>query len=175
MAGFLPAIGISISFCPAAALRAFLADFFAASVVAAVPPPMLFRSASIRSTTFSPRGRAFAVMGLGINPDRRREADDDNDPPALRYKDARHLATTRLGPYAERHLGWSRLSVLNRLGDTADTLGGQLADANRAARAAFTKGNPEVFKETAERAEKLSNIFLSLFARNTRLNLTYRA
>jgi putative ATP-dependent endonuclease of the OLD family len=87
------------------------------------------------------------------------EADGDNDPPALRYKDARHLATTRLGPYAERHLGWSRLSVLNRLGDTADSLGGQLADANRAARAAFTKGNPEVFKETAERAEKLSKHF----------------
>jgi putative ATP-dependent endonuclease of OLD family len=87
------------------------------------------------------------------------EVDRDNDPPALKYKDARHLATTRLGPYAERHLGWSRLSVLNRLGDTADSLGGQLADANRAARAAFTKGNPEVFKETAERAEKLSKHF----------------
>ena len=27
-------------------------------------PPMLLRSASIRSTTFSPRGRSFAVMGL---------------------------------------------------------------------------------------------------------------
>jgi putative ATP-dependent endonuclease of the OLD family len=78
-------------------------------------------------------------------------ADGDSDPPALRYKDARDLATTRLGPYAERHLGWSR--------DTADSLGGQLADANRAARAAFTKGNPEVFKETAERAEKLSKHF----------------
>jgi len=32
LAGFLPAIGISISFCPAAALRAFLAGFFGASV-----------------------------------------------------------------------------------------------------------------------------------------------
>jgi putative ATP-dependent endonuclease of the OLD family len=87
------------------------------------------------------------------------EADGDNDPPTLRYKDAQHLATTRLGPYADRHLGWSRLSVLNRLGDTTASLGGQLADANRAARAAFTKGNPEVFKETAERAETLSKHF----------------
>jgi putative ATP-dependent endonuclease of OLD family len=50
------------------------------------------------------------------------EADHNSDPPELRYKDARHLATTRLGTYAERHLGWSRLSVLNRLGDTAATL-----------------------------------------------------
>jgi hypothetical protein len=86
-------------------------------------------------------------------------ADEESDPPALRYRDSQLLATTRLGPYAERHLGWSRLSVLNRLGDTSDTLGGQLADANRAARVAFSKGNPEVFKETAERAEKLSRHF----------------
>jgi putative ATP-dependent endonuclease of OLD family len=110
------------------------------------------------------------VLSLRVTVDRTHEArwslyndrmdsDGDNDPPALRYKDAQQLATTRLGPYAERHLGWSRLSVLNRLGDKADSLGGQLADSNRAARAAFAKGNPEVFKETAERAEKLSKHF----------------
>jgi putative ATP-dependent endonuclease of the OLD family len=86
-------------------------------------------------------------------------ADEENDPPVLRYKDAAQLATTRLGPYAERHLGWSRLSVLNRLGDDTDTLSGQLADASRAARDAFTKGNPEVFKKTAARAELLSKHF----------------
>ena len=44
LGGFLPAIGISISFWPAAALRASLAGFFGASVAAA-PPPMLLRSA----------------------------------------------------------------------------------------------------------------------------------
>jgi putative ATP-dependent endonuclease of OLD family len=87
------------------------------------------------------------------------EADQDRDPPGLRYKDAKHLATTRLGPYAERHLGWSRLSVLNRLGDAASTLGAQIADANRAARTAFLAGNPDVFKETAERAQQLSKRF----------------
>jgi hypothetical protein len=64
LAGFLPAIGISISFCPAAALRAFLAGFFGASVAAAAPPPMLFRSASTRSTTFWPRGTRFRGDGL---------------------------------------------------------------------------------------------------------------
>ena len=45
------------SFCPAAACRGFLADFFGALVSAAAPPTLL-RSASIKSTTFSPRGRA---------------------------------------------------------------------------------------------------------------------
>ena len=61
--GFLPSIGISISFCPAAALRGFLVGFFDA-LVSAAAPPMLLRRASIRSTTFSPRGRSFGVIGL---------------------------------------------------------------------------------------------------------------
>lgn len=86
-------------------------------------------------------------------------ADQESDPPSLKYIDAQTLATTRLGPYAERHLGWGRQSVLNRLGDAAETLGGQMADASRAAREAFTKGNPSVFKDTAERAEKLGKLF----------------
>lgn len=86
-------------------------------------------------------------------------ANQESDPPSLKYKDAQTLGTTRLGPYAERHLGWGRQSVLNRLGDSAETLGSQLADASRAAREAFTKGNPSVFKDTAERAENLSKLF----------------
>jgi hypothetical protein len=63
LAGFLPTIGISISFWPAAVLRGFLAAFFGA-LVSAAAPPTLCRSASIRSTTFSPRGRSF-----GLEPD----------------------------------------------------------------------------------------------------------
>src|SRR6201987_4270384 len=66
LAGFLPAIGISISLWRAAAFRGFLADFFGALVSAGTPPPTLRRSASIRSTTFSPRGRAFGVIGLPL-------------------------------------------------------------------------------------------------------------
>jgi hypothetical protein len=58
LAGFFPSIGISISFCPAEALRIFL-PFTAGSVART-----LWRSASIRSMTFSPRSRAFAVIGL---------------------------------------------------------------------------------------------------------------
>jgi flagellar motility protein MotE (MotC chaperone) len=62
-AGFLPAIGINISFWPDAAFFGFLVGFFVARVSPAAPPT-LRRSASIRSTTFSPLGRAFAVIGL---------------------------------------------------------------------------------------------------------------
>jgi hypothetical protein len=61
---FLPSIGISISFWPAAALRGFLAGFFGALVSAGALPPTLRRSASIKSTTFSPFGRSFGLMVL---------------------------------------------------------------------------------------------------------------
>lgn len=87
------------------------------------------------------------------------EADTEVDPPSLRYKDIASFATTRLGPYAERHLSWGRLSVLNRLGDDAEALRGQLAEASRAARAAFAAGNPNAFEEIVRRAEHLSKQF----------------
>jgi hypothetical protein len=60
---FLPSIGISISFCPAAALRGFVADFFG-DLVSAVAPPTLRRSASIKSTTLPAAGRSLGVIGL---------------------------------------------------------------------------------------------------------------
>jgi hypothetical protein len=57
------------------------------------------------------------------------------DPPALRYKDSRLCGTTRLGPYAERHLAWGRASVLTRMSDgPGHALSLQLAEAARAAR-----------------------------------------
>ena len=58
----LPLIGSSISFCPAAALRGFLP--FAGSAPRSFA--MLRFRASIRSTTFSPFGRAFAAIGLPL-------------------------------------------------------------------------------------------------------------
>jgi putative ATP-dependent endonuclease of OLD family len=85
--------------------------------------------------------------------------EDESDPPALRYKHARQLSTTRLGPYAERHLGWGRHSVLAQLGEGIDGLGLQLAEANRAAREAFRKGNQDIFKTTVTRAEMLGKLF----------------
>lgn len=80
------------------------------------------------------------------------------DPPSLRFKDARELATTRLGPYAERHLGWGRQSILNRIGE-GGRMSGQLAAAGRAARDAFRVSNKDVFAVPTARAEKLGKHF----------------
>lgn len=82
----------------------------------------------------------------------------DVDPPSLRYKDALQLATTRLGPYAERHLGWGRQSILNRIGE-GGRMSEQLASASRAARAAFKTSNKDVFAIPTARAEKLGRHF----------------
>jgi hypothetical protein len=83
----------------------------------------------------------------------------ESDPPTLRYKDAKQLATTRLGPFAERHLGWGRQSVLSRLSESTDNINLQLAEAGRAARDAFRDGKHEVFKEAASRVEELGKRF----------------
>ncbi|MBR0851616.1 hypothetical protein JQ543_28000 [Bradyrhizobium diazoefficiens] len=55
-------IGINISFWPATTLRGFLAGL--AAFAGAASRPTLCRSASIRSTTFSPLGRSFGRMNL---------------------------------------------------------------------------------------------------------------
>ena len=47
-----------------------------------------------------------------------------NDPPTIRYKDAKLFSTTRLGAYAERHLSWGRGSVLTQIGEAEDGLSG---------------------------------------------------
>lgn len=88
-----------------------------------------------------------------------RIGDDHEDPPSVRYKDAQLMATTRLGPYAERHFAWGRQSVLNRIGEAKENVSLQLAQASRAAREAFRVQNPDVFKETASRAEALGKQF----------------
>lgn len=88
-----------------------------------------------------------------------RIGEEESDPPTVRYKDAKQLATTRLGPYAERHLGWGRQSVLTRVGESTDSISLQLAQASRAAREAFRQGTENVFKETVSRAEQLGKKF----------------
>jgi len=84
---------------------------------------------------------------------------EESDPPTVRYKDAKQFSTTRLGPYADRHLGWGRQSVLTRIGETSDSVNLQLAKANRAAREAFRQCNQELFKEIVSRAENLGKHF----------------
>ncbi|MBU1538454.1 MAG: AAA family ATPase [Alphaproteobacteria bacterium] len=84
--------------------------------------------------------------------------DPEAEPPSLRFADARDLAPTRLGPYADRHLGWGRQSVLNRIG-LDGRMTGQLAAASRAAREAFRSTNKDVFAAPVAQAEKLSRHF----------------
>lgn len=88
-----------------------------------------------------------------------RIGEEESDPPMLRYKDTKRLATTRLGPYAERHLGWGRQSVLTRIGEATDSVSLQLAQASRAARDAFRKSNQNVFEESVSRVEQLGKHF----------------
>jgi putative ATP-dependent endonuclease of OLD family len=85
--------------------------------------------------------------------------DEEIDPPTVRYRDAKKLATTRLGPYAERHLGWGRQSVLTRICEATDSVSLQLAQASRAARDAFRKSNQNVFEESVSRVEQLGKYF----------------
>lgn len=81
------------------------------------------------------------------------------DPPMVRFKDAKQIATNRLGPFAERHLGWGRSSVLTRIGEAGESYNLQLAEAGRAARSAFKAGDQAVFKKAVDRAEELSKHF----------------
>ena len=83
----------------------------------------------------------------------------DKDPPTVRYKDAKRMGTNRLGPYAERHLGWGRTSVLTRIGEAGEGYSLQLAEAGRAARTAFKAGDQGIFKKAVDRAEELSKLF----------------
>ena len=82
----------------------------------------------------------------------------ESDPPSFRFKDANELSTTRLGPYAERHLAWGRQSILNRIGE-GGKMNEQLAVASRAARDAFRASNKDIFAAPTARAEKLSKHF----------------
>jgi hypothetical protein len=84
---------------------------------------------------------------------------EEGDPPTVRYKDSKQIATTRLGAYAERHLGWGRQSVLTRIGDDLDSVNLQLAQASRAARETFRKSNQNIFSEIASRVEHLGKKF----------------
>jgi putative ATP-dependent endonuclease of OLD family len=83
----------------------------------------------------------------------------DRDAPSVRYRDAQRFATNRLGPYADRHLGWGRSSILTRIGEASESHGLQLATAARAARAAFRASEQSVFQKTVERAEQLGKRF----------------
>lgn len=84
----------------------------------------------------------------------------EEDRPSLRYKDAQNMSATRLGPYAEKHLSWSRNSVLTRLSESPDKVSGHLAAASRAAKESFRKDNPNIFKTIVARVQDLARQFM---------------
>lgn len=81
------------------------------------------------------------------------------DPPSLRYKDARLAASVRLGPYADRHLAWGRQSALSRLSSSSESASSQLAAATRAAREAFKSQPNPPFAGTVAVVAALSKKF----------------
>lgn len=88
-----------------------------------------------------------------------RIAEAETDPPRVRYKDMLRIATSRLGPYAERHLSWGRQSVLNQIEESEENVSLRLAEAGRAARRAFKDSGEEVFKDTTEKVQRLGRDF----------------
>lgn len=120
--------------------------------IADEPGPGLEEALSLRLTIDGSLESRWSIFNERIG-------DDNDEPPALRYKHAKLLATTRLGPYADRHLGWGRQSILTRFGTGDGALTTQLADASRAARAAFRQVGHDAFSQATKRAESLSKHF----------------
>ena len=89
----------------------------------------------------------------------KRIAQSASDPPVIRYKDMRQLATSRLGPFAERHLSWGRQSVLSQIEESGENVNLRLAEASRAARQAFKSPDQDVFTDTAAKVQELGKAF----------------
>ncbi|GHA61981.1 hypothetical protein GCM10008927_29330 [Amylibacter ulvae] len=83
----------------------------------------------------------------------------EGEPPRFGFKDAKLIAPNRLGEYADRHLTWSRTSVLGRLekGPNAAEL---LAGSVRQAKKSFAAGDRTSFDDVVKLTEKVSAGFL---------------
>ncbi len=75
-------------------------------------------------------------------------------PRTLGYQDRQDVAPSRLGPYADRHLGWGRQSVLNHLTKGASASRSLIAEAGRIARQEFSKDSKSLFADTIEEAKQ---------------------
>ena len=69
---------------------------------------------------------------------------------SLAWKDRSLLTPARIGTYASTNLSWARGSVLNRLTEERASLGSELADAARAARATFGARAGPQFTQTLQ-------------------------
>jgi putative ATP-dependent endonuclease of the OLD family len=72
---------------------------------------------------------------------------------ALAFQDRQDIAPSRLGPYADRHLGWGRQSVLNRITKGPAASRGLMAEAGRVARQEFSKDSQTLFADTIKEAK----------------------
>jgi putative ATP-dependent endonuclease of OLD family len=84
---------------------------------------------------------------------------DPNDPPRFSAADARKLAPSRLGVYADRHLTWSRNSALSRMDGGPET-SSILTKAMRSARTSFVDGDRKSFDAATQLAEEIGRQFL---------------
>ncbi|MDA9519054.1 DNA helicase [Bradyrhizobium sp. CCBAU 11434] len=72
---------------------------------------------------------------------------------ALAFQDRQDIAPSRLGPYADRHLGWGRQSVLNRITKGPAASRGLMAEAGRVARQEFSKDSQSLFADPIKEAK----------------------
>lgn len=84
---------------------------------------------------------------------------DPDDAPRFSVADARKIAPSRLGVYADRHLTWSRNSALSRMEGGPET-SGLLTAAMRSARTSFVTGDRKSFDAATQLAETISEQFL---------------
>ncbi len=108
-------------------------------------------------------GRLENVLSIRLTVDHTLEGDwtlynnrveeGDQNTRALAFQDRQDIAPSRLGPYADRHLGWGRQSVLNRITKGPAASRGLMAEAGRVARQEFSKDSKTLFAETIEQAK----------------------
>lgn len=70
-------------------------------------------------------------------------------------RDRELLGMLRVGGYVDRHLGWSRGSVLTRLTESGDAVSAVLAEATRQARAGLQRGGLHKLTEAATKVEQI--------------------
>jgi len=80
----------------------------------------------------------------------------DRNPDGVRISSRNRelLGMTRLGPYLDRHLSWSRGSALSRLTGEVENVPAILAEAGRKARESVTSAALDTLEDAANRAQK---------------------
>lgn len=80
--------------------------------------------------------------------------DRNPDGKAIGAKDRERIGCTRVGSYVDRHLSWGKGTILTKLTDDPDNVGGILAQAARAARSAFDPSSLPRLGDAATKAQQ---------------------